>query len=301
MNTHVYHTAVLVEEVLEYLAPRPGGVYVDVTFGGGGHTRAILEKEPECSVIAFDWDTVALETNGAPLQEEFGDRLTLVWGNFAHIVRLLDKQGVESVDGILADFGTSQHQIGKRAGFSFVQDTPLDMRMSPAHQKTTAADLVNNASAQTLAQLFVDLGQEKFARKIAHAIVAEREQKPFKTTRQLAGLIERLVPGGGKRDKIHPATRVFQALRIAVNKELENINSFLRGALQVLHAEGRLVCISFHSLEDRMVKQFMREQAQQGTVELLSKGAVMAADAELAVNPSSRSARLRAIKIVRND
>ena len=173
MSEQIYHKSVLVDEVLEYLNLRPGGVYVDATFGGGGHTRAILEREPRCKVIALDWDLVALEKNGDPLQEEYPDRLSFIWTNFADIYRKLKHDGVEKVDGILADFGTSQYQIFERDGFSFHRDTPLDMRMSPAHQKLTAAELINKATPEKLIEIFKDLGQEPHARKIVRALVAE--------------------------------------------------------------------------------------------------------------------------------
>jgi 16S rRNA (cytosine1402-N4)-methyltransferase len=289
----VYHIPVLVEPVIEYLDPKPGGVYVDVTFGGGGHTRAILEKEPSCSVIAIDWDTVALERNGYPMQEEFGDRLTLLWGNFSHLVRILKRADCGPIDGILADFGTSQFQLSDRAGFSFNHDTILDMRMSPAHQKITAAEIVNQSSAQALETIFFTYGEERNARKIAAAIVKERAKNGIGTTGQLARLVEQVCPRV-RGIKIHPATRVFQALRIAVNHELENIHSFLAGALHVLKPGGRLVCISFHSLEDRLVKQFMRDKTYLGALEVLTRKAVIATEEESSRNASSRSAKLRA-------
>ena len=147
-----YHISVLVNEVLEYLDPKPGGIYVDATFGGGGHTRAILEHEPQCKVIAMDWDLAALEMNGEPLQEEFPERLTLIWSNFTLIDKKLQK--ATKVDGILADFGTSFYQLTERPGFSFYKDTPLDMRMSPAHQKTTASHVVNKATENELTSIF---------------------------------------------------------------------------------------------------------------------------------------------------
>jgi 16S rRNA (cytosine1402-N4)-methyltransferase len=293
-----YHIPVLVEEVLEYLAPKPGGVYVDATFGGGGHTRAILKHAPKVRVIAMDWDLNALETNGAALQEEFSDRLTLVWGNFALIDKKLKKLGIEKVDGILADFGTSQYQIFERPGFSFASDTILDMRMSPGHQKTTAAMVVNKATETELIKIFQEFGEEPKARAIARVLVEERKKKAINTTAQLAKLIERVL--GLKREKkIHPATKVFQALRIYVNRELDNISAFLPAALRVLKPEGRMVCISFHSLEDRLVKQFFKDESSKpdAQVEILTKKAVVASDKELAENPAARSAKLRAITV----
>lgn len=287
------HKPVLVQEVLEYLNVRPGKTYLDVTFGSGGHTRAILQADPTCKVIAMDWDTVSLDTYIPLLQEEFGDRIIPVWGNFSLLFKLLKKHKIQKVDGILADFGTSQMHLHQRAGFSFHRDSPLDMRMSPPHQQVTAAQVLNEFSEEALRELFWQLGEEKQARKIARAIVEEREKHPFETTRDLALLIEKIIP---TRGKIHPATRVFQALRMYVNKELENIHSFLPVAVQALNPGGRLVCISFHSLEDREVKQFFREMADEGVVKLLTKKVVVPTEEEVRENPSSRSSKLRAVE-----
>lgn len=290
-----YHISVLVNEVLTYLAPQPHRVYVDATFGGGGHTRAILQSEPTCSVIAIDWDQEAFLMHEQQFKDEFGDRIIFIWGNFAQLALLLRKHGIEKVDGILADFGTSQHQIFSDRGFSFAVDSPLDMRMSPAHQKITAAHILNKTAEQDLVRIFKDYGQEQHARAIARAIIAYRSQHLFKTTRQLAELIEQQVPRHGSH--IHPATKIFQALRIAVNHELESIAHFLRQSVQVLNDNGRLVCISFHSLEDRLVKQFMHEHKKRPGVagfELLTDGIVQASAEELARNPAARSAKLRA-------
>ncbi len=290
------HKSVLVSEVLEYLDPKPGGVYLDVTFGVGGHTRAILEKEPTCTVIAVDWDSAALETYGEPMIQEFGSRLILLWGNFAHMYKLLKKAGVEKVDGILADFGTSQVQINSRPGFSVYRDTPLDMRMSPAHQKTTAYDIVQHASEQELCEIFWQYGSEGRARAIAHAIVLERQTHQITTTAQLAKVVERAAPEKMNR-RVHAATKVFQALRIYVNKELDNITAFLAIALSLLNKHGRLVCISFHSLEDRLVKEFFKSQERMQRVGVLTPKGVVATDEEMQANASSRSARLRAAQL----
>ena len=289
----LFHKSVLVEEVLTYLNPQPHKIYIDATFGSGGHTRAILEKEPTCRVIGIDWDRSSLDRYAPLIEEEFGDRFIPVWGNFALLYKLLKKIDLQQVDGILADFGTSQMQIADQPGFSLYTDAPLDMRMSAAHHKTTAAELLNTASEDKLLRIFSDLGEERFSRKIARAIVKERGRKRFKTTQQLADFIKGLVPY--KREaKIHPATRVFQALRIYVNQELDNIRSFLKGALPPLAPQGRLVCISFHSLEDRLVKQFFIDQSLAGKLKILTKKVVVPSSQEVASNPSSRSAKLRA-------
>ncbi len=289
----VYHKPVLMSEVLEYLAIKPGKTYVDVTFGTGGHTRAILEKEPTCSVIAIDWDADELERYGGPLKEEFGDRLTLVWGNFALLYKLLKKAGAPTVDGILADFGTSQIQIAERHGVSFSRDTPLDMRLSPAHFQETAADVVNKMPEKDLRELFWELGEEQYARPIARAIVAAREKKRIETTGQLVEIIKKAMPIAVKKRNTHPATKVFQALRVYVNKELENMQSFLVAAIRALKPQARLVCISFHSLEDRQVKQFFKDQERLLTLDIITPKVVRATPEEVALNPSSRSACLR--------
>ncbi|MBV8661059.1 MAG: 16S rRNA (cytosine(1402)-N(4))-methyltransferase RsmH [Candidatus Dependentiae bacterium] len=294
---NIQHKPVLLKEVLHFLAPQPGKVYVDVTLGGGGHTRAILTSQPDCKVIGMDWDETVINTTGQALKEEFPGRFIPIWGNFSKINAALNKAGYQKVDGILADFGTSQIQIASTPGLSIYQNKFLDMRMSASFFKVTAQDVLKNSSEKELAKIFFDYGQERYSNRIARAIVEARQKNPLKTTKQLAELIESVVPGS-KGSKIHPATRVFQALRIFVNKELENIQSFLSNSLKVLAPESRLVCISFHSLEDRIVKQFFRDIAKNGQiqVEILTPKVCTASDEELAVNRSARSAKLRAIK-----
>lgn len=291
MLTGNYHVPVLVQEVLTYLDPKPGGLYVDATFGGGGHTRAILEYEPQCTVIGVDWDQTALELNAPRVEAAFPERFTPLWGNFAQLQLLLKRKGVKEVDGILADFGTSQYQIKEQAGFSFAHDTPLDMRMSPAHQINTAYDIINKATEAELHHIFTEYGQERFARALARRIVEVRRTERIKTTGQLVDVVLGVIrtrPGS----KIHPATKVFQALRIAVNRELNNINALLSQSLSLLAPCGRLVCISFHSLEDRIVKQFLK--THQDVFDNLTPKVIKAQAQERLSNPSSRSACLRA-------
>lgn len=289
----VVHKAVLVEEVLEWLNPQPNGIYIDATFGSGGHTRAILEREPHCKVIALDWDMNTLEQFGEPLYEEFPDRLTLLWGNFALLYKLLKKEGIKKVDGLLADFGPSQTQLMERAGFSFLQDSPLDMRMSPSFQPITAAELINKSPEEKLRQLFWQLGEERYAKEVARAIVQQRSKAPIETTGQLASLVENVVPRD-PRKRIHPATKIFQALRIYINRELENIESLLAVSLQIVKSGGNLVFISFHSLEDRIVKQFLQTNERLGLLEIATPKVICATETELQNNPSARSAKLRA-------
>lgn len=297
----VKHKPVLVEEVLHYLDPQPHKVYVDVTLGGGGHTRAILEKEPTCKVYGLDWDKKVIETTGVKLEEEFPGRFKALWGNFSRLDLILKKAKVFSFDGILGDFGTSQIQIAQTPGLSVFNDEFLDMRMSTAHFKTTAYDLLRRCSEKDLADIFFLYGEERYSKRIAREIVERRLRKDFvKTTKQLAKLVEDVVPYN-KKLKIHPATRVFQALRIVVNKELENISSFLANALKMLNVEGRLVAISFHSLEDRLVKQFFKNEQRKylQNIEILTKKVCVATEEELEINKSARSAKLRAIKLAK--
>lgn len=297
MNDPKGHIPVLLEEVLEALNPQPGETYIDATLGGGGHTRAILTKQPECKVIGLDWDKTVIDTTGKALQSEFPGRFIPLYGNFAKIKDILTKAGYTKVQGILADFGTSQMQIRNTPGFSVYQDSALDMRFSPGMFYHTAHGVVNRFTEEHLAQIFYDFGGESRGRKIARAIVERRKIKKFETTKDLADFIADMTPGA--YHKIHPATKVFQALRIFVNEELDNIASFLRNGTTLLDVGGRLVCISFHSLEDRMVKQFFKEKStnpQPGKphFEMVTKGACMASAEELERNRSARSARLRA-------
>ncbi len=297
MKKETYHKSVLTNEVLQYLDPQPNKIYVDVTFGGGGHTKAILEKEPNCAVIALDWDERALK-NAETLKEKHGDNLELIWGNFAQIYKLLKPLKISKIDGILADFGTSQFQIQQKAGFSFQTETPLDMRMSTAHQRLTASEILNKFPEKKLAQIFFEYGEENQGKKIARAIVEQRKNITFKNTKQLADLICRIKPFKTGQ-KTHPATKVFQALRIFVNKELENIVSLLKSSISMLNEKGRMVFISFHSLEDRIVKNFFKENSEK--LKILTHKATTATEEEIEQNPSSRSAKLRAaFKIVKD-
>ncbi len=303
-QTIPFHKSVLVPEVLQYLNILPNKTYLDVTLGGGGHTKAILQKEKTCKVIALDWDKATIGKNAPSLKEKFGDRFKILWGNFAHLERILKKEKIENVDGILADFGTSQFQIQQVPGISFQKDTPLDMRISKSHHYFKASDILNRFREKELAKIFFELGEEKNARKIAKAIVEQRKKEKFKTTGQLVKLIESIIPKynssprlrttsktAHRKYRIHPATKVFQALRIFINKELENIELFLKTALMFLNPGARIVCISFHSLEDRIVKNFFRQNKE--ILEIITKKPVTASQVEVTQNPSARSAKLR--------
>jgi 16S rRNA (cytosine1402-N4)-methyltransferase len=292
MSKNTFHKSVLIKEVLHYLAPQPKKLYLDATLGGGGHTSAILEQESTCRIIAIDWDKKAVELNTPPLEKKFGERVKVVWGNFAHLERLLKKENISQIDGILADFGTSQKQIFEKDGFSFKIDSPLDMRMSPAHQRVTAADVINRFEEKRLANIFFTYGEERLSRKIAKAIVEARKKSPFKNTKQLAEVVSSVVHK--QYTRIHPATKVFQAIRIVVNHEMENIEHFLKAGLKHLSPEGTMVCISFHSLEDRLVKQFFR--ANKEFLEVLTSKPITPSDEEIEKNLSSRSSKLRAAR-----
>lgn len=252
------HTPVLLEEAVDNLVQRPG-VYVDGTFGGGGHTRAILERDPRNRVIAFDRDEAAIE-RGRSVQNEVGsDRLTLIHDTFSALANHLDALGIDCVDGVLLDLGLSSYQLDDpERGFAFRFEGPLDMRFDQSRGET-AAGLIARMEETELAKLIWQFGEERRSRQIARAIVAERERRPIETTKQLAEIVARVV-GRGKSGT-HPATRTFQALRIAVNHELDALAQTLTASVERLRPGGRLVVISFHSLEDRMVKQFIAREA----------------------------------------
>jgi 16S rRNA (cytosine1402-N4)-methyltransferase len=283
------HIPVLLEETLEALAVQPGGRYVDCTVGAGGHALAILEySSPGGQLLGIDADPEAIAAAKARLKAYKGSAL-FINQNFINLKEICIKHGFFPVHGILFDLGLSSLQLeGSGRGFSFQGDEPLDMRLSPA-QKVSAADILNTTPEAELARLIRTLGEEHRSRRIARWIVQER---PLKTTHQLVGVIERAV--GGRRGRIHPATRTFQALRIAVNQELEHLPSALEQAVSLLGLGGRLVVISYHSLEDRIVKRFMQEAARKASLRLVYKKVVIPSLAEVHFNPRSRSAKLRA-------
>lgn len=302
------HRSVLLTEVLAALAPRPGGVYVDGTIGGGGHAAAILEASgPTGWLLGVDRDGAALKAAAERLAP-FAGRFELRHGTYD---RLLEWRAPASADGVLLDLGVSSPQLDQpERGFSFQSEGPLDMRMDPT-QGLTAADLVNGVPAEELEEMFRELGEEPRARRIARAIEQERAARPMSTTRQLAGLIERVAPRQGAR--VHPATRVFQALRMQVNDELGQLQRGLEAACAVLRPGGRLAVITFHSLEARLVKAFGRERTRdydfEGEVDVpelrrprvpelrwLQRRAITASPEEIAQNPRARSAQLRVLE-----
>jgi 16S rRNA (cytosine1402-N4)-methyltransferase len=302
------HIPVMLDEVLATLAPRDGGVYLDGTFGGGGYARAILEKA-SCTLWAIDRDPEAIE-RGASLVAQYPGRLHLLHGQFGDMVTLLDQAGLTELDGVVLDLGVSSFQIDDaERGFSFRHDGPLDMRMGK--HGTSAADLVNTLPEPALADVLYELGEERASRRIAHAIVAARQEAPIETTGRLAEIIRSVLPPD--RSGNHPATRSFQALRIKVNDELQQIEDALAQAVRLLSPGGRLVVVAFHSLEDRIVKRFMSEAAgRTGAPSRHNPAGLMTREApdfrlvttrtlrpgshETNKNPRSRSARLRALE-----
>jgi len=282
------HVPVMVAEAMEALNVHPGGRYVDCTLGAGGHARAILERiQPEGRLLGIDADSVALET-AALFLSDFKSAVVLAQSNFAELGQVCREQGFDANDGILFDLGVSSMQLDiADRGFSFQREAPLDMRFDTT-SGPSAADIVNHYSEQELARILWEYGEERYSRQIAHRIV---EQRPILSTLRLAHLVQQVL--GSRRGRIHPATRTFMALRIAVNRELESLKVALDQSKSLLRTGGRLVVISYHSLEDRIVKQFMRAEAAEHAFSLIAKKVIRPTSTELRSNPRSRSARLR--------
>jgi len=288
-----FHEPVLTREVMSFLRPERGGVFVDCTVGMGGHARALLEAGAT-KVIGLDRDPAALAIAAETLSA-FGDRVELVHADYRSIEQVLDARQLTGVDGTLTDMGMSSYQLDAEGrGFSFQRDDPLDMRMDTT-SGPTAADLLRDSEESQIADAIYQFGEERFSRRIARAIVYARQEAPLATTTQLAAIVRRAIPRKGF-SRIDPATRTFQALRIWVNRELENIDDFLRAAARRLKEGARLVVITFHSLEDRIVKHTLRALAQSddAPIRILTKKPVTAQPDELERNPRARSAKLRA-------
>ncbi len=287
------HEPVMVTEVVEHLTPGRGGVFVDCTVGYGGHTRALLEAGAS-NVIGLDRDPAALAEAATALQP-YGSRVTLVHTDYRRLVEVLDAEGIGGVDGLLADLGVSSMQLDSPGrGFSFRRDEPLDMRMDPT-TGPTAADAIRETDERTLADVIYEFGEERHARRIARAIAGAQMQSPITTTGRLADIVRRAIPRKGY-SRIDPATRTFQAIRIWINRELEGLDAFLTQAARRLRPGGRMVVISFHSLEDRVVKQTLRSLQAAGDTGLTirTKRPVVPSEAEIERNPRARSAKLRA-------
>jgi len=303
-NRRKSHQPVLLGEVLEVLSPRERGIYVDGTFGAGGYSRGILETA-DCAVYAIDRDPAAIEA-GAALVAAFPGRLTLIEGLFSNMTQLLAKRDIDAVDGVVLDVGVSSMQIDDpHRGFSFMKDGPLDMRMGKSGQ--SASDVVNTLAPKDLKQVIAEFGEERRAQAIARAIATAREEKPITRTGELARLVEKVL-GRRPQDPIHPATRTFQALRIYVNRELEELVHGLSAAERLLKPGARLAVVTFHSLEDRIVKRFLAERSGRQALPSrhlpaaepvppsfapLGRQPVTPSAEEVASNPRARSAKLR--------
>lgn len=302
------HTPVLLREIIHYLKPRPGGFYIDCTVGGGGHSREILRLcQPGGFVLGIDQDDAALAAAEKNLRA-VGSSFRLVKSNFVHLAEIVAREVGKPADGILFDLGVSSYQLdAEERGFSYRYDAPLDMRMDP-QRETTAADLVNNLEEKELARIIRQYGEERFAAEIARAIVTARRKEPITTTGQLVEIVKRAIPAPARRTGPHPARRTFQALRIAVNEELTVLEKALEQAVAVLKPGGRVAVISFHSLEDRIVKNFFSSMAagcicpprlpvctcgKKPQLKVITKGAVIPGAEEVAANPRARSAKLR--------
>lgn len=306
------HIPVMLNECLEALITDPAGIYVDGTLGNGGHASEIFSHlDSGGMLIGFDRDMDAIERVQEKLKSSDGKRVELVHDNYANMAEQLDRLGIDTVDGLLLDLGVSSFQLDlAERGFSFQKDAPIDMRMDQASGQT-AGELVNTANEQELADIIYRFGEDKASRRIARAIVEARGKNEIETTLQLAGIVER-AKGGRKGRKTHPATKTFQALRMVVNDELAGIEQVLETMMGRMTAGGRIVVLTFHSLEDRLVKQFFsrhvprEESLQQGGVrrifeepaaKWISKKPLIATDGEQTTNPRSRSAKLRAVEV----
>src|SRR5256885_4560169 len=305
------HRAVLLRETIELLLPQRGGLFVDGTLGIGGHSEAILEASDEARVIGIDRDREALRLATERL-ERFGARFHAVHADFREIARIVGEAGAGELSGVLVDLGVSSLQFdAAHRGFSFRQDAPLDMRMNATGDEETAAELLARLPEEEIARIIFEYGEERRSRRIARWIVERRERgDPVTTTKELADLVARAI-GHRPTDRLHPATRTFQALRIAVNRELEGLDKFVETSVDLLQPEGRFAAISFHSLEDRIIKRALRRLAghcecdrrapvcscgARRAVEILTKRPSVPGDEEIAENPRARSAKLRACR-----
>ncbi|KPJ68286.1 MAG: hypothetical protein AMJ45_02705 [Syntrophobacter sp. DG_60] len=292
----VFHQPVLTEEAIFYLNCEPGKVYVDGTIGGGGHASAILERTaPNGFLLGIDWDMEAIKQSERKLRSYQG-RYRLLHENFAHLTHVLEASPWKKVDGILLDLGISFHHLNEpQRGFSFLKEGPLDMRMN-RQSRLTAGEIVNRFLQRELTEIIHEYGEERWAARIAKHIVKARKKMFIETTLQLSKIVAEAIPKRYWPRRIHPATRTFQALRIAVNREIENLENFLKHAIDLLKPKGRLVIISFHSLEDRLVKRYFRNWAKERLIKLLTKRPIVPTVQEIKKNPHARSAKLRAVE-----
>ncbi|MCD6429272.1 16S rRNA (cytosine(1402)-N(4))-methyltransferase RsmH [bacterium] len=300
----ITHLPVLQKEVIKYLDPQPNENFIDATLGEGGHALAILEKtKPNGKVLGIEIDPEIYrkaKNKLSIINDQLSNRLILVNDSYTNLEKIIKEQNFKPIHGILFDLGMcSWHLEESGRGFSFKKDEFLDMRYNPNTQTVTAYEIVNRFPQPEIEKILKEFGEEKFARQIARQIVVAREKKPIKTTFDLVEVIKASVPLWYKRRRIHFATKTFQALRIAVNQELENIKCVLVQSMQVLEAGARIVIISFHSLEDRIIKHFFKQKAEEGKVQILTKKPITPTKEEIINNPRSRSAKLRAVQLIK--
>jgi 16S rRNA (cytosine1402-N4)-methyltransferase len=285
---NIIHVPVMLREVLEALNIKKSGIYVDATVGTGGHALGILQKVEECTLIGIDRDVDAIRVAKERLKGY--KNIHLIKENFSNMHTVIHKLGFNKVNGILLDIGVSAlHLKSEGRGFSFLKDEPLDMRMDQS-QTFTAENVVNEYPEKNLADIIWRYGEERYSKRIARAIINARKRKPIKSCLELARIVEKTI---GRKDRIHPATRTFQALRIEVNKELEELSAAIDTGAALLESEGRLCIISYHSLEDRIVKNAFKKLAAKGMFNIITKKPLVASREEQKINPSSRSAKLR--------
>lgn len=285
------HKPVLIQQILEFLNLKPGKKIIDCTFGFGGHSKEILKRiKPGGKILAIEQDQELINQS---VKEK---RLILKKGNFKNLKKIAEENNFHSVDGILIDLGISSwHFDQSRRGFSFKGKEFLDMRLD-SESSLTAEIIINEWSQEELIRIFKEYGQERFSNSVARRISQERKTKRIETTDQLNDLISQSIPGKYKHGRIHYATKIYQALRIAVNQELDNLNEVLSQALEILNPKGRMAVVSFHSLEDRIVKHFFKNEAQKGILKILTKKPIVPEEDELNLNPRSRSAKLRVLE-----
>ncbi len=297
MRKRIYHFPVLQREILKYLEPKKNENFIDATIGEGGHAISILRKtSPKGKVLGIDRDEEILKVLKKRLGKKYKKRLIVVCDNFVNLEKIVKEKRFRKIKGILFDLGMSSWHLEKsKRGFTFQKNEILDMRYD-LKNPLTAKEILNKYSEKKIIEILREFGEEKFAKQIAKEIVKEREKNPIETTFQLVEIIKKSVPDWYKRRKIHPATKTFQALRIAVNKELENLKEGLLSAIKILEKGGKIAVISFHSLEDRIAKNIFKQKAKEGTLKIITKKPITPSKKEISNNPRSRSAKLRVVE-----
>ncbi len=293
------HKSVMLNEVIEYLDIKPGARIIDATLNGGGHTLGILQKFPDIKILGIEWDPKIFEEfKSEILNSRFESSVIPVNDSYVNLKNITEENNFQP-DGVIFDLGVSSlHYEKSGRGFSFMKDEPLDMRFNPLTESRTAADIINTASREEIEIILADYGEEKFFKEISKSITDSRKIKPIISTTELVGIINESVPGWYRNQKIHPATKTFQALRIAVNSELDNVANGVSAAIEILKPGGRLVVISFHGLEDKIVREIFKNKAKSGVIKWVIKGTVKPKWEEVKINPRARSAKMKVIEKV---